>query len=397
MKKTDDMSGMGDASERGNGTLMRHQPDRFIIYAPKGKAIAAVSLMLLLVAVLLALAFFLLRSSDDASRPASNGTVHSASQQSKRGGESESNKKIAEEAAEETPGKTAGGEQGGVADNSTAITLTDSRGKIITLAQPPQRIVSLLPSITESLCTLSETVCAERLIAIDRYSNWPVEITRQLPVVGGGIDPNIEAIASMKPDVVLGSNASRSLQRLESLGLVVVALDAQTLQQSLLVLQRLEQLLALPAGTAQTVWQRTWQRIDQTAAELPDSAHGLRVYYEVSPVPHAAGETSFIGELLQQLGAENIVPPELGPFPQLNPEYIAAQNPEVIFVSQANADALAARPGWQRIRAVQTGHICAITPAQNDTMARPGPRMAEGIQVMADCLSGKLSPGRKPS
>lgn len=271
------------------------------------------------------------------------------------------------------------------------IVIVDSRGKTITVQRPPQRIVSLLPSITESLCALSARECAKRLKAVDRYSDWPPQLVLSLPTVGGGLDPNIEAIASMQPDVVLVSNASRSVDRLESLGLTVVALEAQTFAQSEQVLHTLEKLLALPTGTADKTWQVTQQRIVQTAATMPDRAKGLRVYYEVSTSPHAAGESSFIGELLQRLDAVNIVPAALGPFPQLNPEYIVEKNPEVIFVAQENADALPARPGWQGIRAVQTGHVCAITPAQRVQMIHPSPRMADGVKIMADCLAGRLS------
>lgn len=271
------------------------------------------------------------------------------------------------------------------------ITIVDSRGKSITVQHSPQRIVSLLPSITESLCALSERECARRLVAVDRYSDWPPRLVQSLPTVGGGLDPSIEAIVSMRPDVVLVSNASRSVDRLESLGLTVIALEAQTFAQSRQVLDTLEKLLALPAGAADSTWQATQQRIAETAAALPDTAKGLRVYYEVSTSPHAAGESSFIGELLQRLGAVNIVPPALGPFPQLNPEYIVEKNPEVIFVAQENAGALSARPGWQGIRAVQTGHVCAITPAQRVQMIHPSPRMADGVKIMADCLAGRLS------
>ncbi|RYF62016.1 MAG: ABC transporter substrate-binding protein, partial [Comamonadaceae bacterium] len=78
------------------------------------------------------------------------------------------------------------------------LQITDDRGVAVRLAQPPQRIVSMLPSLTETVCELG--ACG-RLVGVDRYSNWPGRV-RTLPQVGGGLDPNVEAIVALKPDLV---------------------------------------------------------------------------------------------------------------------------------------------------------------------------------------------------
>ena len=103
--------------------------------------------------------------------------------------------------------------------------------------------------------------------------------------------------------------------------------------------------------------------------------------------PYAAGPASFIGELLTRLGARNIVSADLGPFPQLNPEYVVRRNPDVIFISPAEAPHLAERPGWDQMRAVKEGRLCYFSPAVRDTIVRPGPRVAEGMRAIADCLA----------
>ena len=76
-----------------------------------------------------------------------------------------------------------------------ALQITDDRGVTVTLAAPPQRIVSLLPSLTETVCELD---ACQRLVGVDRYSNYPLRV-RTLPKVGGGLDPNIEAIVALSP------------------------------------------------------------------------------------------------------------------------------------------------------------------------------------------------------
>lgn len=279
-----------------------------------------------------------------------------------------------------------------VADTKAPITLTDSRGKTVALPAAPTRIVSLLPSITESLCSLSMQVCQQHLVGVDRYSTWPPAVLEPLPKLGGGLDPNIEAIVQLKPDVVLISNASRSVERLESLGIPVIAMEAQNFTQAKHVLNQVQHLLQLPANTADGVWNTMLADMEKTAQNMPEQARGLRVYYEVSSSPHAAGETSFMGELLQRLGAKNIVGADLGPFPKINPEYIVRGNPEVIFVAIANAPALAQRPGWKNIDAIKNKRVCAITPAQRNVIIHPSPRMAQGLKVMAACLAQTPSP-----
>ena len=76
--------------------------------------------------------------------------------------------------------------------------VTDDRGVTTRWTTPPQRVITLLPSLTETVCALGQCT---RLVGIDRYSNWPTQVTT-LPTLGGGMDPNIEAIVALKPDVV---------------------------------------------------------------------------------------------------------------------------------------------------------------------------------------------------
>jgi len=117
----------------------------------------------------------------------------------------------------------------------------------------------------------------------------------------------------------------------------------------------------------------------------------MRVYFEVNSAPYAASESSFIGETLSRLGVKNIVPGKLGPFPKLNPEFVVRANPDVIMVGDRSYAGLQGRPGWPGIRAIREGRICVFSAAQADVVVRPGPRMAEGAQIMARCLSGSLS------
>ena len=264
-----------------------------------------------------------------------------------------------------------------------ALQVTDDRGVTVTLAEPPQRIVSLLPSLTESVCALG--ACA-RLVGVDRYSNYPASVLA-LPQVGGGLDPGIEAVVALRPDVVLLATSSRAAQRLESLGLKVVALEPHSYAGVRRVLGKIGQVLDVP--DAQRVWREIDAGVSAAAQSLPAAARGTRAYFEVSSGPYAAGQSSFIGETLARLGAVDIIPAALGPFPKINPEFVVRADPDLIMVGARSAEGLAARPGWAQLRALRSGRLCRFDAAQSDVLIRPGPRMAEAARLMARCLADK--------
>ena len=267
-----------------------------------------------------------------------------------------------------------------------ALQLTDDRNVTVSFTQSPQRIISLLPSLTESVCALEQ---CQRLVGVDRYSNYPSSV-RRLPVLGGGLDPNIEGIVALKPDVVLLATSSRAGLRLESLGIKVVALEPKSHADVRRVLQKLGVLLDVPEeGGAARLWRIIDTSVSAAAQSLSPKARNTRVYFEVSRGPYAAGESSFIGETLTRLGVKNVVPASLGPFPRLNPEFVVRANPDLIMVGNRSMQAMVSYPGWSGIKAVREQRICVFGVDESDVVVRPGPRMAEAARIMARCLEDK--------
>ena len=112
-----------------------------------------------------------------------------------------------------------------LAQNTTApFTLTDDRGRVVVVEKAPQRVITLLPSLGEIVCELK---ACDLLVGVDRYSNWP-ERVKTLPKLGGLDDTQLEALVKLKPDLVLLARSSRVTQRLESMGIKVVALEPQS-------------------------------------------------------------------------------------------------------------------------------------------------------------------------
>ena len=264
-----------------------------------------------------------------------------------------------------------------------ALQVTDDKGVVVNFERAPVRIVSLLPSLTETVCELGH---CQRLVGVDRYSTFPASL-KLLPQVGGGLDPNIEAIVALRPDVVLMATSSRSADRLRALGLKVVALEPKSHADVQRVMLKIGQLLEVP--DAQKIWRAIDAGVSAAAQSLPLSVQGTRVYFEVDPGPYAASESSFIGETLIRLGVKNTVPASLGPFPKLNPEFIVHANPDLIMVGEKSATGMAQRPGWSSMRALREQRLCVFPVAESDILVRPGPRMAEGARLMARCLAQK--------
>jgi len=268
---------------------------------------------------------------------------------------------------------------GGAATAQTV--LRDDRGATHRFASPPKRIVSLLPSLTETVCALG--ACA-RLVGTDRYSNWPASVL-MLPKLGGLEDAQVERIVALRPDVVLAAKSARVIERLESLGLRVVVVESQTHAD----VKRSAALLALLIG-APAEADRLWDAIERdmriAASRVPPSLRGQRVYFEVSSAPYAAGASSFIGETLARLGMGNVVPPELGPFPKLNPEYVVRARPDIVMAARRDVDSMTARPGWRTLTALQ-GRSCGFETERYELLIRPGPRMGEAALAMAECLA----------
>ena len=269
-----------------------------------------------------------------------------------------------------------------------SISVTDDSGIAVSFNKSPERVISLLPSLTESVCALGK---CSTLIGIDRFSNWPRSI-ENLPKLGGMSDINIERIIQLKPDVVLLEKASPVIARLNGLGIKTFAFDIKSMGDEERALQKLDSIL----GTSESarVWNQIQQQITRANKQLLSRDKKISVYFEVNSAPFAAGRNSFIGDILTRLGLVNIIPESLGPFPKINPEFVIQSNPEIILLSTSTLVDIQNRPGWKSIPAVAKNRVCIFTADQNDVLVRPGPRMGEAALIISECIQEKMSSSR---
>ncbi|TDE85020.1 ABC transporter substrate-binding protein [Deinococcus sp. S9] len=257
------------------------------------------------------------------------------------------------------------------------LTVTDDLGRTVTLNREPKRIIAMLPSHTETLIAIG---AGDKLVAVDRFSNFPKNVTDKLPKVGSAYQPNLEAILALKPDLVLAdeSAGSRLTEKLAAAGLTVYGGTAQTYNEVFQKISVLGKLTNHEAGALRLI---TSMRAELNA--LQKSVVGLpkvSTYYEVDPSPYSVGPNSFIGTLIAKAGGQTIVPARLGDFPKLDPELIVKANPQVM-VGLTLEDARK-RPGWQNLQAVRAGRVFQPTPEERDALSRPGPRLPDALRTL---------------
>ncbi len=283
-------------------------------------------------------------------------------------------------------GLMAFGFSGFVGATSYPLVLKDDLGRSVKLTAQPKRVVSMMPSHTETLFALG---AGDSVIGVDEYSNFPKLETDKLPKTGNGFAPNLEAIAALKPDLVLTdeSSGSKLVQNLEKLGITVYAGVAQTYND---VFDKINVIGKITNHEKNALKLITNMRSELSAIQASVSKlPRVSVYFEVDPTPYGAGRSSFIGALIDKAGGNNIIPAKLGAFPQISPELVISSNPEVI-LGAALADLLT-RPAWDTIKAVKNKRVINFSSEVNDAISRPGPRLPVALKALAVALHPELS------
>lgn len=256
----------------------------------------------------------------------------------------------------------------------------------VTIDEQPKRIVSLSPTATEDLFAIG---AGDQVIAVDDQSNFPPEA----PMTDlSGFEPNVEAIAGYEPDLVVYATETGDLgSSLESLGITALQLDAAvTLDDAF---EQIEQLGLATGHTAEAeaLVEELRAKVDALVAGA-DPAAGLTFYYELDDTFYSVTSKTFIGQLFELLGLENIADAAgrgSGGYPQLSAEYIIESDPNLIFLADTKccgqtAETVAGRPGWDQIAAVTEG---GVVPLDDDVASRWGPRVVDLLSQIADAAT----------
>lgn len=268
------------------------------------------------------------------------------------------------------------------------VSAVDDIGRRITLPRPASRIISLLPATTETLVALG---AGDRLVGRTDYDDPELD---HLPSVGGGLTPSLEAIAALRPDLVIAweeSGESRIRPRLESLGIPVLAVQTRDTADIFANIGRLAALTGLDArGDSLAAGVR--RELEAIRRSVADRHHPSAVYIVGLDPPIVAGPNLFIGEILTLAGARNVFPELEAASPQISMEEILRRRPEVVLIPGSGegalpAERLAGEPGWGEL--ARSGTRMVAVPA--DVLHRPGPGIAEGARIIRDALHPELA------
>jgi len=264
------------------------------------------------------------------------------------------------------------------APRATSTTLQDDWDRTVALAAPARRIVSLAPATTELVFALG---LGGRLVGRTTWCDWP-PAAHEIPDVGNGISPNVEAIVARRPDLVLvyPSEANRAaVAQLTALGIPTAVLAQDALADWRRTARWIARAGGVPARGDSLV-----RAVDSALAAVraPDAASGPRVFIAVDENPPIAiGAGSFLSELLTLAGARNAFSDLRTPSAVVSLEAVVARDPDVVLVLGPDSvtRAVGARPGWRAIPAVRTGRVVAVDGSAFD---RPSPRLPDAVRIL---------------
>ena len=245
----------------------------------------------------------------------------------------------------------------------------------------PQRVVSLVPSITENIYTLG---AQEQLVGVTSWCTYPPE-AQEKTVVGDAFNLNLEVLLALEPDLIIGDEnlVQRHLQSLQELGLAVFAIAPNTYDEVAESLVELGEVLGRrEAGVLAAETMRS--RRDELLARVP-AERSVTVFIETWNEPlSSAGPGSFLHELVEMAGGHNIASDMGEAWGQFSEELVIERNPDMILLTNFNYDEVMARPGWQGLHAVANGHVYEVDP---DIFSRTSVRLADALAVLVELFT----------
>ena len=265
--------------------------------------------------------------------------------------------------------------------------MLDGSGEKIEIEEKPESIVSLLPSNTETAYALG---LGDKIIGVSDYCNFPTEAADKPKV--GGLEINVEKVLELNPDILLLSashfnNAKETIKQFQTAGIdVVIVPDANSFEEAYKTIE----LIATATGTSEK-GQEIIAKMKNEVADIQKKASGIKekkkVWIEVSSSPdlYTAGSNTFMGDMLEIIQAENIAADQEG-WITISEEQVIERNPDVIITTYGYyidnpEEQIYGRKAWSEVRAVKNKQIYDVN---NDTVSRPGPRLTEGLQMLAE-------------
>jgi iron complex transport system substrate-binding protein len=273
---------------------------------------------------------------------------------------------------------------------STAVQVTDDAGQVVRLERPAARIVSLIPSATDLLVAMG---ARGQLAGRTDFDKDPV--LASLPSVGGGLDPSLEALVALRPDLVIsfetqGDAALRT--RLREMGIPVYAQAAQDTADVFRALANLGT-LAGRKPAADSVANAMRAELEAVRRSVAGRPAPTVLYVAWVDPPMIAGPTTFLAELVRVAGGTPLFEDVKQEWPQVSIEEIVSRKPQVVVIpsgagAEFSADALRTAPGWRELAASPGTRVAEVPVA---VVNRPGPRLGEAARALRDRIHPELA------
>jgi iron complex transport system substrate-binding protein len=274
----------------------------------------------------------------------------------------------------------------------SAIEISDDAGRVVHLDAPATRVISLTPSATETLIALGAT---DRIVGRTRYD--VASEVAALPSVGGTTDPSIEAIVSLRPDLVIAWDADKrqaARERLVALGVRVFTVRTQDTSDVYRTVANLARLTGRDSagGALATSIRGELDDVRRSVAGRP----APRVLYVVfNDPPMTAGPKTFIGELIGVAGGRSIFDDTQQLWPNVSMEEIVRRQPDLLVVPVGEfktntVDHFRGQTGWRNLRAVREGHIATV-PA--DLLSRPSANIGRAARALRAAFYPEFATG----
>lgn len=279
------------------------------------------------------------------------------------------------------------------------VTLVDSMGNVVTLTEPPERIVSLSPANTEILFAVG---AGDSVVGLTDFCDYPYNFTAwveagNMTSIGNYYQPAVEPIVALNPDLVLASTGSlEAAESLKNLGYNVLVVEGKSLDEVL------QDILLVGRATyrhlaAGDIVSAIRQRIDAVSSQGAAATSTPKVYYEVwfDPI-FTAGPNTWVDELITLAGGVNIFNDAESAWPIVNAEAVIERNPDVLvfpdmYMGVENfyetIEAVKTRPGWSFIDGVQNDDLYEIDA---DIISRAGPRLADALELLAKMIHPEI-------
>lgn len=270
-----------------------------------------------------------------------------------------------------------------VKETTYPLTVKDSSGREVVIESEPKTVVSLAPSITEIIYALGK---GDTLVGRTTYCNYPEEATK-IEEIGTLMEPNVEKITSIKPDLIIGSTHldEKIVKQLEELGMKIVYInESEDIEGSYKTITSIGEILNANEVATKTVNEMK-TKIDAVVAKVKDTTTKPSVYYVVG-FDFTAGKDTFINQLIELAGGKNAADDVEGWSYSI--EKLVEKNPDIIITDNALVEEVKTKEFYKDLTAVKNGQLYGVN---GDIFSRQGsPRLAEAVEELAKIIHPEL-------